>query len=227
MSDYSPEVLAGANSGYSRNMKEAASPAKDSEELTIFVERLRHFLNLYTVYHDMLTKRYVPTVGGDIVNEPTYGSYFHPSISVMLVLYAYFYSLIEDSPDGLNAIRLWREHFPEEEAAIAAIEAQIAPLTKDLKRYRNRLGFHGSRTRAHEARGFDLFANASGTAAWNAVKNFKAVAAILLAKDMAARNSNQAELAQCSAWIVAVAERARRETADEQARTASPDPASA
>lgn len=185
---------------------------KNTEELRMFVERFRHFLNLWTVYNDMLTKHYVPTVGADALDEPNYGSYFHPSISIMLVLYAYFYSLIEDRADGLNAFRIWREHFPEEEAAISAIEAQITPFTKDLKRYRNRLGFHGSRSRTREASGFDLFANTSGTAAWNAIRNFKAVAAILLAKDMACRRSNEADIVKYRDWIDTIAERARQET---------------
>ena len=39
---------------------------------------------------------------------------------LMFILYAYFYSPIEDSDDGLNGFRIWREHFPEEEEAIAA-----------------------------------------------------------------------------------------------------------
>jgi hypothetical protein len=33
------------------------------EELVIFVERLTHFINLWTVYTDSLTDKYVPTVG--------------------------------------------------------------------------------------------------------------------------------------------------------------------
>ena len=44
---------------------------------------------------------------------------------MMLIIYAYFYSLVEDSADGVNAFRIWREHFPEEEEAIAAVEALV------------------------------------------------------------------------------------------------------
>jgi hypothetical protein len=186
---------------------------KNTEELRMFVERFRHFLNLWTVYNDMLTEHYVPTVGTDAVDEPLYGSYFQPSISVMLVLYAYFYSLVDDRDNGLNAFRIWREHFPEEEPAIAAIEAQIKPMANDLRLYRNRLGFHGSRTRAHEASGFELFANTTGTQAWNAMRNFKALSAILLGRDMAIRQGNEAEVEKYRGWIDAIAERARQETA--------------
>src|ERR1017187_7213628 len=159
----------------------------DSEELMIFVERLRHFMNLWTIYTDMLTKHYVPSVGA---GEE---SVFNPSATVMLVLYAYFYSLIEDSSDGLNAFRIWRKHFPEEEQAIAAVEAQVVPFRHDLRIFRNRLGFHGSKSRTHESPGFDFFGNFTGDYTWNAMKNFKALAAILLAKDMALTASDRSE----------------------------------
>src|ERR1035438_1086128 len=106
----------------------------DTEELRIFVERLRHFMNLWTIYGDLLAGHYVPSVGA---GEQ---SVFNPTVTVMLVLYAYLYSLIEDSSDGLNAFRIWREHFPEEEPAIAAVEAQVVPFRNDLRLFRNRLG---------------------------------------------------------------------------------------
>jgi hypothetical protein len=125
----------------------------------------------------------------------------------MFILYAYFYSLIEDSSDGLNAFRIWREHFPEEERAIAAIEALVNPFKDDLRHFRNRLGFHGSRSRKHEARGFDLFANSSGTETMEAMKYFKALGAILLRKEMAVRNSNTTGMDDARARIDSLTER--------------------
>jgi hypothetical protein len=186
-------------------------PAKNTEELTLFVGRTRHFLNLWTIYNDLLSGKYVPSMG----EEPD--SIYDPKGTMVLILYAYFYSLVEDSHDGLNAFRVWREHFPEEERAIAAVEAQIAPFTGDLRVFRNRLGFHGSRSWAHEAKGFDLFANTSGTAMLNTMKNFKALASILLRKEMAIKKSDHAEAQKCRDLIEAIAVRAT-----EQAGKASP-----
>jgi hypothetical protein len=183
-----------------------SQPAQNTEELVLFVERTPHFLNLWTIYNDLLSRKYVPSMGAEAE------SIHDPKGTMMLVLYAYFYSLVEDSNDGLNAFRLWREHYPEEERAIAAVEAQIAPSISDLWLFRNRLGFHGSRSRAHEARGFDLFANTSGTAMWNTMKNFKALASTLLAKEMAIKNSNHAEAQKCRAWIDAIAIRASEQS---------------
>src|SRR5579863_4617714 len=67
-------------------------------------------------------------------------------------------------------------------------------------------------SRAHEARGFDLFANTSGTAMWNTMKNFKALASTLLAKEMAIKNSNHAEAQKCRDWIEAIAVRASEQS---------------
>jgi hypothetical protein len=179
---------------------------KNTEELILFVERTRHFLNLWTIYNDLLSRKYVPSMGEEAE------SIHDPKGTMMLILYAYFYSLVEDSNDGLNAFRVWREHFPEEEHAIAAVEGQIAPSISHLRLFRNRLGFHGSRSRAHEARGLDLFANTSGTAMWNAMKNFKALASTLLAKEMAIKKSDDAEAKKCRDWIKAIAARATEQS---------------
>jgi hypothetical protein len=120
--------------------------AKNTEELTIFVEREMHFLNLWTVYTDMLADKYIPTLG---VRKH---SLHDPRTTMMLVIYTYFYSLVEDSNDGVNAFRVWREHFPEEAQAIAALEAQVVPFRDNLRVFRNRLGFHGSTSRRTKLR---------------------------------------------------------------------------
>jgi hypothetical protein len=85
-----------------------ATKTERPEELRIFVERFMHFMNLWTIYKDILTGHYVPSVGTvqkssedntDAKDSPV-------NISVMFVLYAYFYSLVEDSDDGLNGFRV-------------------------------------------------------------------------------------------------------------------------
>lgn len=37
--------------------------AREHEELRIFVERFLHFMNLWTIYKDMLTGHYKPSYG--------------------------------------------------------------------------------------------------------------------------------------------------------------------
>ena len=99
--------------------------------------------------------------------------------------------MIEEDQNSVNAFRVWRQSFPEEESAIAAVEAQVVPFIGDLKRFRNRLGFHGSRSRAHEASGFELFARHSGGAILAAMANFKHFGAVLLAKEIASQKARK------------------------------------
>jgi hypothetical protein len=175
------------------------------EELLIFVEHLIDFINVWTVYNDLLTRKYVPT--------PDTLEWARTSIgtTIMFALHSYLYALIEDSTDGLNAFRIWRRRFPEEEQAIAAIEAQIAPFKNELRVFRNRLGFHGSRSRSHESKGLDLFAITTGLVTWDAIKNFKALAVALLAYEMALQKTDEDEARKYRGWIDSIAERARQQ----------------
>jgi hypothetical protein len=173
-----------------------------SEEFSIFVERFVHFQNLFTVYLDLLSGHYVPTV-----NPPSEEwSQMDMRATMMLVLYAYFYSLIEDDHESLNAFRIWRQRYPEEEVAISAVESQVSPFRDRLKIFRNRLGFHGSRSRAHEARGFDLLKQHSGTEIWNAIKNFKSLGAALIAKSNDPQALAPNELRR---WIDSITQRSK------------------
>lgn len=172
------EILAGESGSAT------ADEPKSQEELILLVQRLMHFMNVWTVYRDMLSGHYVPTVGV----PPNNVTFPNTTDTMMFVLYGVFYSLIEDDPKSINAFRIWRQYFPEEESAIAAVEAQVAPFAPDLKRFRNRLGFHGSRSWAHEASGFDLFAKHSGGAILTAMANFKHLGAVLLAKQRASQS---------------------------------------
>lgn len=96
-----------------------ATRTQRPEELRIFVERLMHFMNLWTIYKDTLSGHYVPSVGKAHVENKDRIE-FPVGITMMFVLYSYFYSLVEDSDDGLNGFRVWREVWPSEEVAISA-----------------------------------------------------------------------------------------------------------
>lgn len=181
--------------------------AKDREEFRIFVERFIHFMNLWTVYMDLLSEHYKPSVEITKDKSATPTSATNMQSTLMFILYAFFYSLVEDSADSVNAFRVWRVRFPEEEKAIAAVEARVTPLKNDLRVFRNRLGFHGSRSRAHEAAGFDLFANHSGTDVLNAMKKFKSLGAALLAKENAQRGTPE-DVAGVQQWLDRIAQQA-------------------
>jgi hypothetical protein len=161
-----------------------------------------HFMNLWTIYTDLLSGRYVPAV-----SPPTQEwSVTDVGTTMMFMLYAFFYSLIEDDDDSINAFRLWRSRFPEEEKAIAAVEAQVMPFASRLRVFRNRLGFHGSRSRAHESRALDLFNTHTGNEIWNGMKRFKSLGAALLAKENAEQGIGQLTSDKVRSWIDSTAD---------------------
>lgn len=131
---------------------------KQREEFGIFVERFMHFMNVWTIYSDLLSGRYVPTIRP---HAKSAHEWTHTDISatMMFMLYAFFYSLIEDDENSINAFRLWRERYSEVESAIAALEKEVVPLRRTLKKFRNRLGFHGSRSRAYRQGDWSCFPN--------------------------------------------------------------------
>ena len=182
-------------------MTSVPSRRQEGEEFRIFAERYMHFTNLWTVYRDLLSGHYSPSV--NLSSEEEWMT--SVQATMMLILYAYFYSLIEDDEQGLNGIRIWRSRYPEEESAITAVECRIAPFRDRLKLFRNRLGFHGSRTRAHEAKALDLFAAHSGTEILTAMKDFKSLGAALFAKSNVARGVGAITAGEVRGWIDSIA----------------------
>jgi len=178
--------------------------ATEHEELRIFAERFMHFMNLWTIYKDMLTGHYQPSYGEMLTASdpaPIDNRKWPVNITMMFVLYAYFYSLVEDSDEGLNGFRVWREVWPRERAAIDAVETRVAPFRDRLRLFRNRMGFHGSRTRSHEAAAFELFDKHSGTEVYDAMRIFKHLGAGLLGLDRATFQKNPEEQQRFRACI--------------------------
>jgi hypothetical protein len=186
---------------------------KNPEGFGIFVDRFFNFMNIWTIYSDLLSGHYVPSIGktpqSDQDIEEITEREWPVNITMMFLLYGYFYSLIEDSEDAVNGFRLWRERHPDEKNAIDAVEVQIAPLREGLRLFRNRVAFHGSQSRAHESRGLQLFTEHSGKEVLDGIKNFKSLGAALIAKENARQGigSTTPELAR--QWIDRVVERAR------------------
>jgi hypothetical protein len=176
------------------------------EEYWLFVRRCAQFHNIWTIYNDLLTGKYKPSTGFKEIEDVESNAVLPAEMvpTVMFWLYSFFYSLIEDSDDGLDAFRIWRLKFPEEETAIAALEKHVVPLRGDLKVFRNRLGFHGSRSQKHESKGLDFFGNHSGTKAFTIIKIFKSLNAALISKDLARQEGSAEKALKARAWIDAI-----------------------
>ena len=175
-----------------------------NEEHYLFVKRVMQFQNVRTVYSDLLTGHYVPSIGAKRIEEiqeadSTITAEMIPTM--MFILYSFFFSLVEDSADGMDAFRIWRRKYPDEDQAIAALEALVKPLLNDLRFFRNRLGFHGSRSHAKESKGFELFANHSGDYVMQIMTRFTSLNAGFLMKDAADRNDSEEDRKRARSWI--------------------------
>jgi hypothetical protein len=169
---------------------------KRPEELSIYAERHLDFLNIWTIYADLLKGAYKPSLNDE--ERPV-------AITMMFVVYAYFYSLVEDSDEGLNGFRVWRAKLPGEDRAISAVEGKVKPFLARLRIFRNRMGFHGSRSRNHERAAFDLFNKHSGTEIFETIVLYKALAAALFGMDTALHLNDTEEIARCRARLDGIA----------------------
>jgi hypothetical protein len=180
------------------------------EEYFLFVRRCAQFHHIWTIYFDLLSGRYVPSIPNrelhEVADDAAMTGEMVPTL--MFLLHAFFFSLIEDSSDGIDAFRIWRLKFPDEDVAITALERQIAPMRGDLRVFRNRLGFRGSRSLNHEVKGFDLFGNQSGTKMIEAMGVFKSLNAALICKDLARQRDSTEEMANARSFIDTIPARA-------------------
>jgi hypothetical protein len=173
------------------------------EEYFLYVRRHMQFLHIWTMYFDLLSGRYVPSVGytefGAVETNSALPSHMVPTL--MGLLYAFFYSLVEDSDDSINAFRIWRLKYPDEHIAIDVLEKRVAPMREDLRVFRNRIAFHGSRTYKHESRAYGIFGNQSGTKIIETMKVFKKLNFGLLTKNLALQHQSEDEMASARAVI--------------------------
>ena len=194
------------------------------EEWFLMVERFIQFMQIWTVYRDYRSGHYEPSVGDDDRLDTPY----QMGTALLFVVYAFFYSLIEEYEQSLNAFRIWRVKFPDEVGVIDAVEKEAKPMRDDLRLFRNRLGFHGSRTAARRECGFELFAKHSGTKMWNVIVDFKALGATLLAKDTASHQGNRDALATIQKELEVIRRRAALAiNAEPNDGSAAPSPSSA
>jgi hypothetical protein len=75
---------------------------------------------------------------------------------------SFLYSLFERRDDSINLLRIWDGFDHPFRDDLEAINVRLQPFMHKLKRVRNGYGFHGSLSRAHEARGFDVFRGSQG-----------------------------------------------------------------
>ena len=136
-------------------MPDIVEPRSDQdEEFSIYVERMSRMIQLLRIYE--LVLKQPDAVDKDLPHLSLAGT-------MLAVVYSFYYSLIEDRPDGVSFFRVWRNRAPEFTPTLDALEAQVAPFRESLRLFRHRYGFHGSITRTHEAVAFDLLLHHTGS----------------------------------------------------------------
>jgi len=167
-------------------------PDSNSEHF-LLVKRVIQFMNLTTVYKDYMSGHYIPTSQSDWdsdLDKADSRITTEMGTTLMFLLYAFFYSLVDSDRNGLNAFRIWRIRHPEQENAIVALEVLVSPILPALRTFRNKVGFHGSRSHVDEGAGLEFFSHPP-LKMWNTISLFVKLHAALLALDMAKADSSK------------------------------------
>jgi hypothetical protein len=152
------------------------------EELSIYVERMMRFLHLLRI-HDLVFQ--LPDDAP--ANAPQAGVHW----TMLSVVYSFFYSLIEETKGSIDFFRIWKTREPTYSSELDTLEARIAPYRDALRLFRNRFGFHGSTTRAHEAGGLQLL-DADAKELWAIILDLRNLSTKLIAAGL----KRQGELGQ-------------------------------
>src|SRR5262245_1947376 len=123
-----------------------APAIKLDEAVTISVERMIQFC-----YMSRMLYEYAPYERILLpVHLTRFGTMFFQTAS-------FLYSLFDDTKNSTNLLKIWKgfEHPFEDE--LQNFHDKLIPFKDELKRVRNRIGFHGSLTRTHEKAGLGIF----------------------------------------------------------------------
>jgi hypothetical protein len=150
------------------------------EQFTILDVRLGQFLNIWTVLQDYMTGKYVPSIELKAADVDDYRTPATFPWTFMSLLYSFFFSLVDTHSKGVNAFRIWRLKFPGQLPAIDAVEFRVQEILPELKKFRDKLGFHGSRTINEEELGFELLERHGSIKILNVIQHFNSLAVNLI-----------------------------------------------
>jgi len=70
---------------------------------------------------------------------------------------SFLYSLFDDTKNSTNLLKIWKGFDHPFEKDLQNFDRRLTPFKDELKKVRNRIGFHGSLTRIHEKAGLGIF----------------------------------------------------------------------
>lgn len=121
-----------------------------SKTLELHIDRMRKFLVLLDIYLEILK--------GKVSHSRT-----KDWAKVLIeIIYAYFYSIIDDREDSTNMFRIWKIEYPDHAQEIERVEALVAPYKKFFLLFRNNVGFHGSTEVKGKKVGMRIFEGVGG-----------------------------------------------------------------
>jgi hypothetical protein len=116
------------------------------QQVTISVERMMRYC-----YLAQMTLEYAPY-------EPTALKTHVTRFGTMVFETASFlYSLFDDTNNSINLPKVWRGFDHPFDKELEEIVKRLEPFKNELRLVRNRIGFHGSLNRGHEAAGLGIF----------------------------------------------------------------------
>jgi len=122
-----------------------------SKKFELHVERMSKFLCLLDIYFEILKGN---------VNHSRSKSW----TSILIeVVYAYFYSIIDDREDSINMFRVWRDEYPDHIVEIEKVESLVYPYKGYFMLLRNNVGFHGSIKQKGKKVGMKIFKEVDGS----------------------------------------------------------------
>lgn len=154
--------------------------AEIDEQFTILDVRIGQFLNIWTVLQDYMKGEYVPSIELKTIDDDDYRTPATFPWTFMTLLYSFFFSLVDTHSKGINAFRIWRLKFPEHLPAIDAVEFRVQEILPELKKFRDKLGFHGSRNTNEEELGFELLDRHGSIKVLNVIQHFISLAISLI-----------------------------------------------
>lgn len=180
------------------------------EQFMILDVRLGQFLNIWTVLLDYMKGEYVPLIEYKVIDDDDYRTPATFPWTFMSLLYSFFFSLVDTHSKGINAFRIWRLKFPEQLPAIDAVEFRVQEFLPELKKFRDKLGFHGSRNTNEEELGFELLERHGSIKVLNVIQHFISLAINLISL---AYSTDPTSISQAKEHIKIVEEICRRNSA--------------
>jgi hypothetical protein len=121
------------------------------EEVTISVERMMKFCYIVQMEHDYVHSK-----------TRVFQTHLTRFGTMVFMTASFLFSLFDDTKNSTNLHKVWRGFDHPFDDELRAFVVKLEPFNDELRKVRNRIGFHGSTNRSHEKAGLGIFDIESG-----------------------------------------------------------------